>query len=153
MLYAIKGIYLYANYGIHIEMNKKLKIFKALSDETKIRIINLFIRSGQEICVCEIMDALQISQYTISKALAVLKEAGFLTTEKNGLWVYYKLNRDYSENIKLFNFLKIFLDDGVFQEDEKRLNDRLLLRENDKCVVGIVPQEDLHRMIKEKTKA
>ena len=99
------------------------------------------------------MDALQINQYTISKSLAILKTVGLVTVEKNGLWAYYKLNRYHTENIELFNFLKIFLDDDVFQEDEKRLNDRLLLRENDKCVVGIIPQEDLHRMIKEKTKA
>lgn len=133
-------------------MDKIIKIFKALSDETKLRILSLFIRNGREICVCELMDALQINQYTISKALAILKNAGLLITEKKGLWAYYQLNKNYPENKRLFNFLKIFFDDRVFSEDEKRLNDRFLLRENDKCVVGIVPKGDLIKMIKEKTK-
>jgi len=63
-------------------MNKTVEKFKALSDETRLRIINLFIKSGRNLCVCELMDALQLPQYAISKALNILKSADFFTTEK-----------------------------------------------------------------------
>lgn len=59
------------------------RVFKALSDKTRLRIINLFLRSGQDLCVCEIIDSLNESQYNVSKHLKELKYAG-LTKEKNG---------------------------------------------------------------------
>jgi DNA-binding transcriptional ArsR family regulator len=132
-------------------MEQITKIFKALSDETRLRIINLFIKSNQQICVCELMDALKLPQYTISKALGVLKNSGLLIYEKEGLWAYYKLNKT-KENLLLFNFLKQYLLDDVMKEDEKRLEQRLLLRENNRCVIGIVSENKLKKIIKEKSK-
>lgn len=131
-------------------MDKIIEKFKALSDETRLRIINLFIKSERNLCVCELMDALKVPQYTISKSLNILKSAGLFTTEKEGTWVYYKLNKDEQQNKSLFNFLKNYLNVNLFLEDEKRLNDRLILRENGKCVVGIIPEEELLKLIKEK---
>lgn len=132
-------------------MEKTIEIFKALSDETRLRIINLFIKSGRNLCVCELMDALQLPQYAVSKSLNIMKNAGLFTTDKEGTWVYYKLNRNEQQNKSLFNFLKNYLSTERFSDDEKRLNDRLLLRENDKCVVGIIPEKDLLKLIKEKS--
>lgn len=134
-------------------MENTIEIFKALSDETRLRIINLFIKSGQNLCVCELMDALQLPQYAVSKSLNIMKNAGLFTTEKEGTWVYYKLNRNEQQNKSLFNFLKNYLSTERFLDDEKRLSDRLLLRENDKCVVGIIPESDLLKMIKQKLEA
>jgi len=51
----------------------------------------------------------------------------------------------------LFTLLRNQLDDKTYAEDEERLNKRLLLREKDRCVVGIIPEEDLFKLIKEKT--
>ena len=132
-------------------MEQITKIFKALSDETRLRIINLFIKSNQQICVCELMDALKLPQYTISKALGVLKNSGLLIYEKEGLWAYYKLNKPKA-NLLLFNFLEQYLLDDVMKEDEKRLEQRLLLRENNRCVIGIVSENKLKKIIKEKSK-
>jgi DNA-binding transcriptional ArsR family regulator len=97
------------------------------------------------------MDALKLPQYTISKALGVLKNSGLLIYEKEGLWAYYKLNKT-KENLLLFNFLKQYLLDDVMKEDEKRLEQRLLLRENNRCVIGIVSENKLKKIIKEKSK-
>lgn len=127
------------------------KTFKAISDETRIRIINLFIKSNEKICVCELMDSLKLPQYKISKALGVLKNSRLLTYEKEGLWAYYKLNKT-KENLLLFNFLKNYLSDDVMKEDEKRLEQRLLLRENNRCVIGVIPENKLKKIIKEKQK-
>lgn len=135
-----------------IKMDKLIEKFKALSDETRLRIINLFIKSGQNLCVCELMDALRIPQYAVSKALTILKNADLLTYEKEGTWVYYQLNKSVQENKSLFTFLKNFLNDKSFLEDEERLNQRLLLREDNRCVVGIIPEENLVKLIKEKVK-
>ena len=134
-------------------MEKTVERFKALSDETRLRIINLFIKSGRDLCVCELMDALQIPQYSISKALNILKNADFFKTEKEGTWVYYQLNNDIPENKTLFNFLKNYLNNINFLDDETRIKDRLTLRENNKCVVGIIPESDLLKMIKQKVEA
>ncbi|MGK9476425.1 ArsR/SmtB family transcription factor [Melioribacter sp. OK-6-Me] len=132
-------------------MDKIVEIFKALSDETRLRIMNLFIKSGRNLCVCELVDALQLPQYSVSKALTVLKNAGFFTTEKEGTWVYYKLNKETSQKKTLISFLKNYLNTAQFLNDEKRLNERLLLRKNNKCVVGIIPEQDLLKLIKQKT--
>ncbi|HMU43037.1 MAG TPA: metalloregulator ArsR/SmtB family transcription factor [Ignavibacteriaceae bacterium] len=134
-------------------MEKTIDKFKALSDETRLRVFNLFIKSGKKLCVCELTDALQLPQYAISKALIVLRSADFFTTEKEGTWVYYQLNKDNPENKTLFNFLKNYLNNKVFFEDESRLNNRLKLREKDRCVVGIIPESDLLKMIKQKVEA
>lgn len=131
-------------------MEKIVEKFKALSDVTRLRVFNLFIKSDKNLCVCELTDALQIPQYSISKALTVLRSADFFTTEKEGTWVYYQLNKNNPENKSLFDFLEDYLSNEIFSEDEKRLNDRLMLRENDRCVVGIIPESDLLKMIKEK---
>ncbi|WP_337872506.1 metalloregulator ArsR/SmtB family transcription factor [Ignavibacterium sp.] len=103
--------------------------------------MNLFIKSGKNLCVCELMDALQLPQYAISKALSVLKSAGFFVTEKEGTWIYYKLNRDKVEIKSIINFLKSYLDSDVLLQVEKRLQKRIALRLNDKCVIGIIPNE------------
>lgn len=129
-------------------MRRIINCFKALSDETRLRILNLFVKSSKNLCVCELMDALLLPQYTISKALNVLKNAELLIAEKEGTWVYYKLNKDNSENKSLFAFLKNYLSNEIFVEDELRLNDRLLLREGNKCVVGIIPEKKLSKLIK-----
>jgi len=97
------------------------------------------------------MDALKIPQYAVSKALTIIKNAELLIAEKKGTWVYYGINKSTVQNRNLFAFLKNYLNNEIFSEDEKRLNDRLLLRELDKCVVGIIPEIDLLKMIKQKT--
>lgn len=128
-------------------MNENPEIFKALSDEVRIRIINLFIKSGRNICVCELMDALKLPQYSVSKALLVLKASGLVKYEKKGLWVYYNLNSESPDNAKMFDFLNQFLNSDIFREDLERLNDRFLLREDGNCVVGILPEEELYKII------
>ena len=130
-------------------MENKINIMRALADETRLRIINLFIKSGQILCVCELVDALKIPQYAVSKALTIIKNADLLTAEKKGTWVYYGLNKT-PQNKTLFTFFKSYLNEEILFEDEQRLNNRLLLREGNKCVVGIVPESDLLKMIKQK---
>ena len=71
-------------------MRDFVKASKALSDETRLRILNLLLE--RECCVCEVMQALQISQTRASRNLSVLHDAGFLKLRKDGLWSLYSLD-------------------------------------------------------------
>jgi ArsR family transcriptional regulator len=70
-------------------MNDILNIIKSLSDETRLRIINLLYE--KELCVCDIMEVLQIPQTKASRHLSYLKNAGIVTDRKQAQWVYYSL--------------------------------------------------------------
>lgn len=65
-------------------------IFKLLADETRLRML-LLIQEEQELCVCELVTALSLSQPKISRHLAVLRNAGLLMDRRQGQWVYYRL--------------------------------------------------------------
>ena len=74
-------------------MDRKLAtletIFKALADQTRLRIIGLLL-SG-EICVCHIHESLGLPQPTVSRHLAYLRNAGLVVSHKDGLWVHYQM--------------------------------------------------------------
>lgn len=68
------------------------EVFKALSDPVRLRLLSaIAAREGQEACVCDVSDGLDVSQPTISHHLKVLREAGLLTSERRASWVYYRL--------------------------------------------------------------
>ena len=131
-------------------MIQHTNVFKALAEETRLRVLNLFLVSEEPLCVCEIVDALKIPQYNVSKHLMLLKHAGLVDVEKEGLWGYYHLRSNEPKNAALFNFLKTFLTGETFETDRRNLEVRLLLREEGKCVVGFVPETELLKLIKEK---
>jgi ArsR family transcriptional regulator len=64
---------------------------KALSDPTRLRILKLLL-DQQTLCVCEVMQALEISETRASRNLGILKDAGFLRSERVGQWVHYALD-------------------------------------------------------------
>ena len=67
----------------------KSKQFKAISDPTRLKI--LYLLQNGELCVCEIITALEKPQSTISHHLNVLKSAGFIKGRKERVWIHYKL--------------------------------------------------------------
>ena len=84
-------------------MRELVKAFKALSDETRLRILNLLLE--RECCVCEVMQTLDISQTRASRNLSALYDAGFLKLKKDGLWSLYSLDKEgmqeyFSELVK-----------------------------------------------------
>ena len=70
------------------------KIFKALSDSNRIRILKML--ENRPLCVCEITQVLNLATSTTSKHLSILRDAGFLVDVKEGKWVNYHLNIDHS---------------------------------------------------------
>ena len=99
-----------------------IKATKALSDETRLRILNIL--SERECCVCEVMQALGISQTRASRNLSSLYDAGFLKLRKEGLWSLYSINRDSTEDY--FSHLldavrKALKGNKVMNSDRERL--------------------------------
>ncbi len=76
-------------------MRDLVKAMKALSDETRLRILNLLLE--RECCVCEVMQALDVSQTRASRNLNILYDAGFLKVRRDGLWALYSIDRERTE--------------------------------------------------------
>jgi ArsR family transcriptional regulator len=71
-------------------MKRLARIFKALSDETRLRILHLVLEA-EEICVCDMETVLGCPQARISRHLAILKNAGWIEDRREGMWVLYSL--------------------------------------------------------------
>lgn len=110
---------------MHIE---KTKVFAALSNQIRLRCIYL-LATHEEICVCDFVDTLEISQPAASKALSNLKSVGLISDRREANWVYYRLNAELPGwLVKILDGLVIGLtDDKVFVADKKRCN-RLVAR-------------------------
>ena len=96
-------------------------MFRAFSDPTRLRILNVLVRG--ELCVCEIVAALDVPQPTASRHLAYLRKAGLVESRKEGLWHYYKLAPAESPfHLKLIDCLRCCLQDvPQLAKDSKRL--------------------------------
>ncbi|MDI6840051.1 MAG: metalloregulator ArsR/SmtB family transcription factor [bacterium] len=105
-------------------MRELIKVFKALSNETRIRMIKLLLDKGS-LCVCEVMQALNISQTRASRNLGILEEAGFVISERKGAWIHYSINENF--NNKYCKSIEALLmgwlnKDTKIREDRKRLS-------------------------------
>lgn len=72
-------------------MKELVKAFKALSDETRLKIYKLIL-DKPDICVCEIMSTLKMSQTRISRNLSTLKNAGLVEARRDGIWMHYTVS-------------------------------------------------------------
>lgn len=95
------------------------KIFHALSDETRLKIIKLL--SKEELCVCEIVSALNMAQPRVSFHLGVLKEAELVKTIKKGKWILYSL----SDSDLFIRFLIMSVLEKISEQDIKDELERL----------------------------
>ena len=100
-------------------MRNLVKVFKALSDETRIRLLKLM--QQRELCVCELMQTLDMTQSRVSRNLGILKDAGLVEDRRDGLWVHYSLNAD-SFNVYVKPLLKLLKD---WANDDKTVLDDL----------------------------
>jgi ArsR family transcriptional regulator len=83
-------------------------IFKALSEESRLRILSI-MQEG-ELCVCEIEACLRMTQSNASRHLTALKKCGILENYKNAQWTYYRISDDFiQENKELWEYLKLRL--------------------------------------------
>jgi ArsR family transcriptional regulator len=123
--------------------------FKALAERTRLRILNLLLHGEERVCVCEMVDILQLPQYQVSRHLGVLKNAGLVRAHRDGTWAYYELSpKDLGFLRDLFALLKEHLSEEC-SEDIKALKARLSLRVNGKCVVGFVPEKERSALLEQ----
>ena len=122
-------------HSINIEPQE---IFQALADGTRIRIARLLAQTGEEVCLCELVDCLLEPQSNVSRHLKVLRQAGLLSAIKDGRWVYHRLVRDAAHLERLYDMLKAMPDsDSVFAKDLANFQNRMSLREDGRCRIGI----------------
>ncbi len=107
-------------------MQDFIKATAALSDITRLRILNILLI--RECCVCEVMQALEISQTRASRNLSILYDAGFLKQRKEGLWTHYAVDREklVVRDKKYLDFLiqaisNALTDDNTAKSDIARL--------------------------------
>jgi ArsR family transcriptional regulator, arsenate/arsenite/antimonite-responsive transcriptional repressor len=77
-------------------MNELTTVFKALSDEARLRILNLLFRTG-ELCVCDIETTTGFTQTKVSRHLSYLRQAGLLDHRQQGLWMLYRIAEPRNE--------------------------------------------------------
>ena len=83
-------------------------IFKALSEESRLRILSLLLED--ELCVCEIEECLKMTQSNASRHLTALKKCGILESYKQAQWTNYRINNEFiRDNKELWEYLKIKL--------------------------------------------
>ena len=75
-------------------------LFKAIADPHRLRMLATLARNPDETCVCDFTDALPLNQPTVSHHLRILREAGLVTCERRGTWVYYRLAPDAPNRIE-----------------------------------------------------
>ncbi len=110
-------------------MRQSVKVFKALSDSTRLRILMLLLQ--RELCVCELVFTLKMEQSRISHQLRVLRDADLVEDIREGKWTNYRISKKTRKNLKAL-FEKIlketFSDSEEFEEDKKNLE--ICLKEN-----------------------
>ena len=101
-------------------MNNPDQLFKAFSDSTRLRLLNLLAQ--REHCVCEFQNILRVPQPKISRHLAYLRRSGLVKTRRNGKWIYYTLAPATNPvHTSLLRCLRgCFTEIGFLQDDLKR---------------------------------
>ncbi|WP_018862188.1 MULTISPECIES: metalloregulator ArsR/SmtB family transcription factor [unclassified Thioalkalivibrio] len=97
-------------------------LFSLLADDTRLRSL-LLIHIERELCVCELMSALEASQPKVSRHLAALRQQGVVTTRREGNWIYYRLHPklpDWAREV-LASTAEASRIDGTLREDHARL--------------------------------
>jgi ArsR family transcriptional regulator, arsenate/arsenite/antimonite-responsive transcriptional repressor len=107
-------------------MKRLASVFKALSDESRLRIISLLIHS-EELCVCDIQSIMGSTQTKISRHLGYLKRSGILSGRRQGLWMLYSIAHPADRDLRvvLDSLGKLLRENSVAQRDYRRLKSNL----------------------------
>jgi ArsR family transcriptional regulator len=102
-------------------MDQLAVTFKALSDETRLQIMTLLL-AREELCVCDFVEALGLTQSKASRHLRYLYHAGLVQDRRDGLWMHYRISRDLTEQQKT---IVEALSRAVSAEEKRELTRRL----------------------------
>lgn len=114
-------------------MKQQAQIFKALGDETRLRIMLLLLNHG-ELCVCDLEASLDIPQSTVSRHLATLRNADLVEGERRGVWMHYRIIDGSILGTAVLDSLKKHCQQlEQTREDNKRLAEYLKTKKKDTC--------------------
>ena len=115
-------------------MQTLTELFKSLADETRLRLL-ILLQRGNEYCVCDLMNALDMPQSTVSRHLAYLKRNGWLQDRRGGVWMYYSLKKDIDAFLQaqLVLLVNQLANNSVHKTDRKRLEMYLQTKEANSC--------------------
>ena len=108
------------------QLSKRLA---ALGNPTRLRLLALLVTVNEPLCVCELSDGLGIPDYQTSRHLKALSSSGWVSSTRDGLWIYYSL----SDNSLPFDLRQELTP---LRSDLERMRERLHQRRNGRCVVG-----------------
>jgi len=118
-------------------MVNEVEIFKAVGEETRLRIMRILVKFKKELCACEIIDIIGKPQYNISKNLKILVKAGLIEERRDGKMMVYQVkkgDRFVDTMSELVSQIKCSSNE-IFKNDYKRMEKRLSVRKDGKCVV------------------
>lgn len=115
-------------------MRDLMAVFKALADENRVRA--LMAIGSKELCVCQIVELLKLAPSTVSKHMAILKQARLVDSRKQGRWMFYRLAADdapaeAAEMIALVS--RLLADDPLLRKDAKRMKQILKIDRDELC--------------------
>lgn len=121
-------------------------IFKVLSDEKRLRIINILFNN--ELCVCEIEVILELNQSSVSRHLRKIKTTSILNSSKDAQWIHYKVNKKFiKDNSLLINYLENnFSKNKIYRNDLERL--RKYKEHNLNCKIISEDREQVENLIR-----
>jgi ArsR family transcriptional regulator len=104
-----------------IDVKSLTKLFRALGDETRLRIVAML--SHGELCVCHLEKALELPQPNVSRQLGILRMAGVVDARRDGTWVYYKLAAQEHDGVQdvLATLTKTFGAERAIRTDHAKL--------------------------------
>lgn len=106
-------------------MFEPIALYKSLAEETRLKSL-LLMQSKGELCVCDLMSALDLSQPKVSRHLAELRKHSIVLDERRGKWVYYRINPDLPEWVK--QIIEITLENN-----QLTIKDELQSMDSDSC--------------------
>jgi ArsR family transcriptional regulator len=114
-------------------------VLRAVGNENRVRVLHLLL--GEDLCVCEVVDALGRPHYAVSRDLAALQRAGFVRERREGSWVYHSIAPEARDDPFRGGLLRL-VDERLANEpqaraDKMRLARRLALRVDRRCVVAV----------------
>jgi ArsR family transcriptional regulator len=126
-------------------MNEYVSIFKALGDETRLRV--LMMLKVRPLCVCELSEALDIPLSTLSAHLKILKASGLVADTKDGRWVVYEISEG-KELSRGVTFVRKTLDliEAAVENDKKFLIDRAVIAKITRELCSVKMQERRSRL-------
>ena len=115
-------------------MQTTVEMFKSLADETRLRLL-ILLQGGNEYCVCDLMQALDMPHSTVSRHLAYLKRNGWLQDRRGGIWMYYSLKKEMDGFLQaqLILLINQLAENSVCRADKQRLETYLQSKDTSTC--------------------